>query len=253
MLAVLWRINKIMKQLYIFDLDNTLSESRTPIDDDVSALLCRLLSTSFVAVISGESFTAFKIQLVSRLSCKENFERFFILPTSGGELWEYKDGDWKNVYSERIDDALRMKVISSISTLANIPNGREGDFIEDRGGQITYSALGINASIEAKTVYDPDRKKRRDFIEKIAPLFPELSFRIGGKSSVDATMGGVDKSFGIDRLLAYKTIFPQDAVFVGDALFEGGNDSAARKTGVDIVETSGPEETKKIIAGFLRE
>ena len=241
-----------MKKLFIFDLDNTLSESRTPVDEEIAELLCRLLEKSSVAAISGESFQELDTQLVSRLSCGEKFERLFILPTSGGELWDFKEGEWSKVYSETIPSTARRKIIAAVSVLAGIPKGRETDFIEDRGGQVTYSALGLHAPMENKTAYDPDEKKRRDFIAKIAPQFPEFSFHIGGKTSVDVTKAGVDKAFGIRKLLAYKKIAPEEAVFVGDALFEGGNDSAAKNTGVEIVETSGPEETKKIIAEFLK-
>ncbi len=240
------------KKLYIFDLDNTLTESRMPVDEETAGLLCRLLEKSSVAAISGESFSEFQKQLISRLSCEDKFERLFILPTSGGELWNFKGGEWSKVHSEIIPAAARKKIIAAVAALAGIEQARVADFIEDRGGQVTYSALGLSAPMEKKNAYDPDEKKRRDFIRKIAPQFPDFSFRIGGKTSVDATKKGVDKAFGVRQLLAYKKIAPQEAIFVGDALFDGGNDSAVKNTGVEIVATSGPDETRKIISGFLK-
>ncbi len=190
-----------MKKLYIFDLDNTLTESRMPIDTDTSALICRLLEKSYVAAISGESFSEFQTQLISRLSCGDKFEKLFILPTSGGELWDFKGGEWSKVHSEIIPAAAREKIIAAISIIAKIPKGRESDFIEDRGGQVTYSALGLYAPMKKKSAYDPDESKRRDFIRKIAARFPEFSFHIGGKTSVDVTKKGVDKAFGVRQIL----------------------------------------------------
>jgi hypothetical protein len=40
-------------------------------------------------------------------------------------------------------------------------------------------------------------------------------------------------------------------VFIGDALFPGGNDYAAKKTGVDCIPVRNPEDTKKIIKRIL--
>jgi phosphomannomutase len=240
-----------MKKLFIFDLDNTLSESRTRIDPDMAGLLCELLSRGQVAVISGATFTQFEDQLVRGLSCEGLFSHLSILATSGGELWVYRSGSWHRLYSALMSEDARATLIKAVVALADIPLGREKSFIDDRGTQVTYSALGLDADMEKKKAYDPDEKKRRDFVGKIAPRFPEFSFNIGGTTSIDITMKGIDKSFGIKKLLEHAKIAPSEAVFVGDALYEGGNDSAARKSGVEVIATSGPEETRSIIRGFL--
>ena len=40
-------------------------------------------------------------------------------------------------------------------------------------------------------------------------------------------------------------------LFIGDAIFPGGNDYAIVKTGVDYIPVDGPAQTKKIIRGIL--
>jgi hypothetical protein len=40
-------------------------------------------------------------------------------------------------------------------------------------------------------------------------------------------------------------------IFIGDALFEGGNDHPARKTGVVCIQVKDPEETKRVIEAII--
>ena len=243
-----------MKKLFIFDLDNTLTESRTRIDEEMALAFCNLLSLGEVAAISGATFAQFDTQLIRGLFCSEKFSRLSILPTSGAEFWTYEKGEWRRAYQLLMPEDIRKKIIATIAAQAGVAKSDVADFIDDRGTQVTYSALGIDcADMGKKKAYDPLEKKRRDFVRKIAPDFPELSFRIGGTTSIDVTMRGVDKAFGIKKLLEYKKVAAADAVFVGDALFEGGNDEAAKASGVAVIETSGPQETKKIISRFLKQ
>ena len=240
-------------KLFVFDLDNTLTESRTPIDTDAAILISKLLEKKKVAVISGATFERFKIQFLSGFSSTKNFENLFLLPTSGAELCEFKNGSWNTVYREKIPDGARREVIKGIARLAKIPADEESIFIDDREGQVTYAALGLDAPLEEKKKYDPDEKRRRDFVGKIAPKFPNLFFRIGGTSSIDVTPKGIDKAFGIRKLAEYAHVDIADTVFIGDALYKGGNDEAAKAAGEKVVATSGPEETKKIILKFINE
>ncbi len=40
-------------------------------------------------------------------------------------------------------------------------------------------------------------------------------------------------------------------LFVGDALFPGGNDYPAKATGVDSIEVRDPNETKRVIEAVI--
>lgn len=240
------------EKIAIFDLDNTLSESRSRIDAEMAELICALLDKMSVAVISGASFSYFEKQLLSQLSCKEKFDRIFILPTSGAELWAYKESEWDMVYRDVMPDDLKKKAINVAANAAGIKAEDIKKYIDDRGTQITYSGLGAGALMEEKKKYDPDQSKRRKFIAEIKDLLPEFSLRIGGTSSIDITIKGIDKAFGIIRLLSFAKIDPRDVIFVGDALYEGGNDEAVKRIeGIKVVETDGPERTKNIIKRLL--
>jgi len=238
------------KKLYIFDLDNTLTESRTLIDNETSQLLCELMLHSHVAVISGAAFWQFEKQLLSGMDCDGCFKNLTILTTSGAEMWRY-DTMWKKIYSNVVPEYIRKHTIELIADVAGVPSGEESTYIEDRGSGITYSALGVTAPPEKKNLWDKDQKKRLAMVEKLSPQLPELSIRIGGTTSIDFTLKGIDKAYGVQKISEYLHIPFSECVFVGDALFPGGNDNAVERLGIDMVKTSGPEETRCIIRSFI--
>ena len=122
-----------------------------------------------------------------------------------------------------------------------------GAVIEDRGTQVTFSALGQKAPLEAKRAWDPTGVKRIALKNAIAPHLPGLDARAGGSTSVDVTAAGVDKAFGIRKLAEFTGISLDEMVFVGDRLDPDGNDRPVLDMGVECIATSGPEETPAII------
>jgi phosphomannomutase len=61
------------------------------------------------------------------------------------------------------------------------------------------------------------------------PLIPEFSVRMGGATSIDVTKPGIDKAYGIRKLRDILGISLKEMIFIGDALFPGGNDYPAKK------------------------
>lgn len=241
-------------KIAMFDLDNTLSESRSCIDAEMAELICALLDKMSVAVISGASFSYFDKQLLSQLSCNIKFNQLFILPTSGAELWTYKENKWNTIYRDVMPDDLKRKAIDTVMHVASPTDQDVEKHIDDRGTQITYARMGASKSMEEKKRYDPDQSKRRKLISEIKDLLPEFSLRIGGTSSIDITLKGIDKSFGIKRLFSFIGMDPHNAVFIGDALYDGGNDESVKNIeGVRIIETSGPKHTKNLIKGLIKD
>ena len=119
--------------------------------------------------------------------------------------------------------------------------------IEDRDSQITFSALGQKAPLEEKKKWDPDFKKREKIKEILKPLIPAFSIQLGGSTSIDVTRPGIDKAYGVKKLQEILGIAIQDMIFVGDAIFPGGNDYPAKQAGVVSIEVRDPHETKRVI------
>jgi len=87
--------------------------------------------------------------------------------------------------------------------------------------------------------------------ETLDRLIPEFSVRLGGSTSVDVTKPGIDKAFGIGKLRDVLDVPITDMVFIGDALFPGGNDYPAKQAGVTCIQVRDPEETKRVIETLL--
>jgi HAD superfamily hydrolase (TIGR01484 family) len=243
-----------MKRLMVFDLDGTLAKSKSPLEPDMAQHLENLMAVMQVAVISGGAWPQFEKQLLANLFKDDRLKGLSLLPTSGTQFLRY-DGQWNLLYAENFTDADKTKIIDALNTALDQsgfrPEKHWGEIIQDRGSQITLSALGQEAPLEVKHGWDPDFAKRKAIKAVLQPLIPEFSVGMGGASSIDVTRPGIDKAYGIHKLKEVLGIPIADMIFVGDALFPGGNDEAARKTGVDCIKIRDPEETSRVIEAVI--
>ena len=69
---------------------------------------------------------------------------------------------------------------------------------------------------------------------------PAFEVRRGGLTSIDVTQKGIDKAYGVRQIEKVLKIPIKEMVFIGDALYPGGNDAAAKKTGVQTIATKRP-------------
>jgi phosphomannomutase len=240
-----------MKQLVAFDLDGTLADSKQAIDQDMGVLLSRLLQVAIVAVISGGDWPQFEQQLVSKLPRGIEFSRLFLLPTSGTKLYRHGDDGWKRAYGELFTTAERDHIFRALAdtvTVAGLSSDRSwGEKIEDRGSQITFSGLGQQAPLEMKRAWDPDFAKRKRLQATLEPLLPGFAVHVGGSTSIDITREGVDKAYGMRKLSNVTSVAVAEMIFIGDALYPGGNDYPVRSAGIDTIAVRDVTETKRII------
>src|SRR5690242_3859066 len=147
-----------MKTLVAFDLDGTLAESKQALTDDMAAALADLLRVADVAVISGGDWPQFDKQVASRLPERADRARLWLMPTTGTKLYTFRDGQWSAVYAELFADDEKQKIIAafdeSLKATGFVPEKNWGERIENRGSQITFSALGQQAPLDAKEKWD---------------------------------------------------------------------------------------------------
>ena len=243
-----------MKKLIVFDLDGTLAESKSSLDAEMSRLLHDLLGIVKVAVISGAGWPQFEKQVLSHLPQDESLANLSILPTCGTEFFRYA-GDWKKLYSEDFTPDEKAKIVAALTkAVAEAGFKAEkvwGEVIEDRGSQITFSALGQQAPLEEKKTWDPDFAKRKKIKAILDLLIPGFSVRMGGATSVDVTKPGIDKAYGVRKLRDVLGISLKEMIFIGDALFAGGNDYPAEQAGVVSIPVQGPNETKRVVEAII--
>jgi HAD superfamily hydrolase (TIGR01484 family) len=243
-----------MKKLIVFDLDGTLAESKSSLDAEMARLLHDLLGVIKVSVISGGDWPQFEKQVVSQLPHDESLVNLSILPTSGTKFFQYKT-DWQKLYEEDFSAEEREKIITSIKKAVAEAGYTAvkvwGEVIEDRGSQITFSGLGQQAPIEEKDKWDPDFSKRKKIKAILDPLIPAFSVQMGGATSIDITRPGIDKAYGIRKLRDILNISLKEMIYVGDALFPGGNDYPAEEAGVVSIPVKNPHETKRVIETII--
>ncbi len=243
-----------MKKLIVFDLDGTLAQSKSPLDAEMASLLHDLLGVAQVAIISGGAWLQFERQVLSHLPKDTLLAKLSILPTCGTQFFQHK-GNWKKLYAEDFTSDEKQKIVRSLTTAVASTGVKVertwGETIEDRGSQITYSALGQQAPLDEKVKWDSDFAKRKKIKTVLDELIPEFSVRIGGATSIDVTKPGIDKAYGIKKLRDILGIPLQEMIYIGDALFVGGNDYPAKQVGVVSIPIRNPDETKRVIEAII--
>ena len=218
-------------------------------------LLDDLLGILKVAVISGGDWPQFEKQVLSHLPHDEQPGE----PIDSSNLWNKVLPIQSRIGRSSIRKTSHRRKKRKLSALSRRrsqrPDSRStkvwGEAIEDRGSQITYSALGQEAPLEQKTKWDPDFAKRKKIKTILDTLIPKFSVRMGGATSIDITKPGIDKAYGIGKLRDVLGISLKEMIFVGDALFPGGNDYPAEQAGVISIPVRGPHETKRVIETMI--
>jgi HAD superfamily hydrolase (TIGR01484 family) len=247
----------LSKKIIVVDLDGTLTESKSDMDPEMADLIIELLEYKDIAVISGGSYAQFKEQFIPHMVCPtETLSGLYLFPTCAATSYSYRDGEWRKIYSEDLSKAEKERIYKAFDAALDKvgfkkPQSPDGDIIEDRGTQVTFSAFGQKAPLELKRLWDPDGMKRRAIIECMQPLIPDLEIRMGGNTSIDVRKKGIDKAYGIKKIGEYLNCSISDMLFIGDALFEGGNDYPIKQAGVDCISVTGPSETKRIFLSII--
>ncbi|KFA55220.1 hypothetical protein S40293_09851 [Stachybotrys chartarum IBT 40293] len=244
-----------MISLVAFDLDGTLAISKQPLQVPMGEALANLLAVAHVAVISGGDWPQFQKQVTSRLPARADLSKLWLMPTTGTKLYQYKDGEWRATYAELFADDQKKEILkafdASLEATGFKPEKTWGERIEDRGSQITFSALGQEAPVTEKEVWDPLFSKRKVIQADLFTRLPDLSINMGGATSIDITKKGVDKGYGLKRLSATSGIPLDQMMFIGDAIFPGGNDFPAKELGLPTVQVLNVEGTLAAIAAIV--
>ncbi len=239
-----------MRKVLAFDLDDTLAITKSPISDQMAETLGRILDEFEVCIISGGKFEQFKTQVIDRLHVEPHrLNRLHLMPTCGTRYYRYDelDSKWRMQYAEDLTEAQKKQIISVLEASAKELGLWEehpaGDIIEDRGSQITFSALGQQATPEDKYAWDPDGSKKAALRDLAAQSLPDLEVRAGGSTSIDVTREGIDKAYGMQKLIDTLDISKEDILFFGDRLQEGGNDYPVKAMGIDCLDVGKWEDT----------
>lgn len=245
-----------MPSVVAFDIDGTLATSKQPITPEMAQALERLMKKVPVAIMTGGNIELCMEQIANPLSQDAPLEQLYFFPTSGASCYFYKDGAWTIAYEHLItqEEFLHIKnaieqALEETQFVAHEP--AYGERIEYRKSGVTFSALGQKAPVELKYAWDPDRIKLSKLQNLIAPHVPGFKVQIGGKTSIDVTREGIDKAYAIRWCAAHWNITEDKIMYVGDALFPGGNDSPVLETKAQARPVKDPTETYALIQSLI--
>jgi len=239
-----------MKKHFFFDMDGTLTRSRSMISDTlVTGLRELLLNGRDVVVVSG----ATKDQMVKQLG--KIMKEVFVMAQNGNHA-EIASGEvlWRNELSATQKNDV-LKLVHKMIEHADIEIKNHKDLVEDRICQISYSLIGHNAPLEEKEASDPDKEIRKSlfnhFPSEIAHLKKlGVQARIGGTTCVDFTT--FNKGENVKKFIEQMGWRSDECIYVGDALFEGGNDYSV----VGVIPTcavSSHIECDEVVRSFINE
>ncbi len=255
------------KSLVVFDLDGTLTPSKSPLEPRMSRMLTALLKEKKVAVIGGGSYEQFINQFLNHLSCPPSLaQNLFIFPTTSMAFYRYEGRHWKMVYRKVLKESEKKKILRAFNEVYKEvkyvpPKKVWGETIEDRATQMSFSPLGqkivdelgskkgIALKEKWKKENDPLRLK---MVKLLGKKLRDFEVSAGGITTIDVTKKGIDKAYGVRQIEKVLKISIKDMVFIGDALYPGGNDAAAKKTGVQTIAVKGPKDTIAIIKKILK-
>ena len=175
----------------------------------------------------------------------------------GGMCYTYDTevSEWKKIYDESLAEDERKQIMDAFDYA--IPksgvdlSNPYGKLVEDRETQVTFSGRGQEAPPEVKADWDPDKSKRQKIVDLLKEKIPNYEFHLNGSTSIDVTRQGLDKAHAIEKLQEILKLEDENVLFLGDALFPGGNDEPAKRTGIDYIQVSDPQQTLEILREYI--
>ena len=225
-------------------------------DPAMGAALADLLERVEVCIISGGRFEQFEAQALNGFRATDaELERLHLMPTCGTRYYRWGGDHWALQYAEDLSDDEKARSIRALEEGAKALGLWHpepwGPIIEDRGSQITFSALGQQAPVAEKVAWDPDGAKKRALWEYVSPRLPDLEVRGGGSTSIDITRKGIDKAYGIAKLQQARGYALNELLFIGDRLDETGNDYPVYALGVASVPVHGWRDTLAAVTAIV--
>ena len=220
-----------MKKLICFDLDGTLTQHRSPLEQKNRAIL-EALDKKYKIIMVGAGGT-------ERIYNQMQQFPIDILGNYGMEESKIIDGKF-TIVRQSISEVDKDFFLEQTNYLRKKYGYTEykGEPIEfHASGMVTFPFLGTKAEIADKIAFDPDRAKRRVLYPEVLEIFGDkYTVFIGGSSSFDFSEKRFNKYDAIMTYAAENGYEKDEILYVGDDFGDGGGDSHVRLGGIDYIE-----------------
>lgn len=224
----------MIKKHFFFDLDDTITRSRSEITPQMATALGKMIDAGCdVIIVSGAKLEQMGKQL------GKTVETVFTLSQNGNDaMTDSGRALWKNQMNW-VQKRAVFNFIQNCVKGSDQPEFKDlFDLVEDRGCQVSYSLIGHNEDLGKKKACDPQKELRLRIMDRWKHLIPDFEehgvhWAIGGTTCIDFYI--FNKGENVAKLIAEMEWNKDECVYVGDALFAGGNDETVRGV-VDVVE-----------------
>jgi hydroxymethylpyrimidine pyrophosphatase-like HAD family hydrolase len=246
-----------MFKMIVFDLDWTLTLSRSPMDSEMIELFQNLLKKYRIWIISWWWYWQFQKQVVN-LIWNDNslLKNLYLCPTCSTKMYLYKEKWFEEIYSLDLTNEEKNYIINTLKKaiieLKLEPEQTWWNTIDDRDTQISYVILWIDATYGVKSIWDPNFEKRKKILEKIKWDFNDYDVLIAWTTTIDITRKWVNKAFWLNKLMDISWIWLNEIIFVWDAIFPWWNDYPPLEMWITCKRVFSVEDTKKFIKNLLK-
>ena len=236
-------------KLIAFDLDGTLKQHRSPLEEKNRQVLSQLRQR-------------YALVMVGAGACQRIFRQMGEFPIAiignyGMQQAEY-DEEAAALCLVRSDTVPvdREEVLRRAAEIRQRFNLHDfaGETLEIHpSGMLTFPVLGTQAAIADKLQYDPDKKKRRVMYDDVCKLFFDYHVMIGGSSSFDIVPRQYGKRNALLRYAQEKGLSMQDILYCGDDYRPGGNDYDVYEGGIPFLKVDDYRAFSQVVqnAGLL--
>ncbi|MDR2524168.1 MAG: HAD-IIB family hydrolase [Candidatus Nomurabacteria bacterium] len=247
-----------MKKVLAFDIDKTLNEPKLPIKPEMAELLMRLLEHYQICIISGQKFEQFLVQIINPMEnvSPELLKNMHLMVAQGTQYYTHVGDDWHQEYNYSLNEQQVKEISDALETAARdlgywVELSGDDEIIENRLSMIAYSALGQKAGLDAKLAWDPDMVKRTAIVARARELAPDYDYEIGGTTTINAFPPGMNKVFGMTKLLENLHVTMDEVLYFGDMTQPGGNDFPVVEMGFDTITVRDWQESANVLRGIL--
>ena len=236
-----------MDRIFIFDIDGTLTPSRLQMTEKFAKFFDKWSSKNKYYLVTGSDLDKTKEQLP--IAYIDRAEAIFTC--CGNQMWR----DDELIYDNKFEVTNKLKNALEVMLMSSQYKYRYGNHIEDRGSMVNFSVVGRNCTQEQREEYyewDKEKGERRKMSIFLKNKFKDLDAVIGGQISIDIYPKGMDKSQILNVIEQERLVPPNEYIFIGDGIENGGNDYplAELMDNTEIYDwyhTKGWEHTKEIL------
>ena len=233
------------KRLICLDLDGTLSQHRSPLEDANREVLNRLSEKYKLLMVGAGN--------VPRIHGQMGEYPIDILGNYGMQEGVYRDGKMEIIRQDtvEVDRAFFSEKTQYLREKYGYTEYK-GDAVEFHpSGMVTFPLLGTKADVADKIAFDPTREKRKKMYAEVLEIFSDFTVFIGGSSSFDFSGKKYNKYDAIMTYAAQHGYEKDEILYVGDDFGDGGGDSHVRLGGMDYINITDYREFGKAMEEYL--